>query len=250
MKSDANTKVVVGLTAFLAGVLAVSMLAAGIDYPGVQYVGSGVVSVDQTTRVITATLPTDFSGTNCTNCTMTGPTTTFVGATTLNGSPVATDASVATAIGAIAFPVTSVNGSTGAVTGLETTAHAASTYSTPASVAATLASYSTTTQMNTTIAAAQPQKAHLTTATDGTVTWTYPVACSVGANPYVQALSRATAGSTDVINVQMDGAPTNTAAKFRITRTAVTVVSLLGLTILSVPTSPGAIPIDAQVFCA
>lgn len=92
------------------------------------------------------------------------------------------------------------------------------------------------------------QSSRATTATDGTYTWTYPVAYGAGIVPIIECLSQATSGSTDVINCQLDGAPANTAAKFRITRTQVTVVSLLGLSILSVPASPGAtnIHITAQ----
>lgn len=93
--------------------------------------------------------------------------------------------------------------------------------------------------------AATFQEAILTTAMDGTVTWTYPVAYGAGVVPVVTGLAVGTAGSTDVINVQLDGNPTNTAAKFRVTRTALSVVALLGLTILSVPASVGATKIHA-----
>lgn len=79
-----------------------------------------------------------------------------------------------------------------------------------------------------------------TTATDGTYTWTYPVAYPAGTVPNVQGNVQATAGSTDVLNAQLDGVPTNTQAKFRVTRTVQSVVALLGLTILSIPTSIGA----------
>lgn len=84
------------------------------------------------------------------------------------------------------------------------------------------------------------QRQTLTTASDGTVTWTYPVPYGAGVVPWVGATAQATQGSTDVINVQLDGAPTNTQAKFRVTRTQITVAALLGLNILSVPASPGA----------
>lgn len=80
----------------------------------------------------------------------------------------------------------------------------------------------------------------VTTATDGTITWTYPVAYGAGVVPVIEAISQATAGSTDVINVQLDGAPTNTQAKLRVTRTQQSVVALIGLTVLSVPASVGA----------
>lgn len=80
----------------------------------------------------------------------------------------------------------------------------------------------------------------ITTAVDGTVTWTYPVAYPSGQVPIVVGVAQATFGATDVINVQLDGTPTNTAAKFRVTRTQQSVVALIGLTILSVPASVGA----------
>ncbi len=82
--------------------------------------------------------------------------------------------------------------------------------------------------------------ASVTTATDGTYTWTYPVAYAAGKVPNIQAICQATSGTTDVLNVQVDGVPTNTQCKFRVTRTSQTVVSLLGLTILSVPGTIGA----------
>lgn len=79
-----------------------------------------------------------------------------------------------------------------------------------------------------------------TTATDGTYTWVYATPYPSGVIPNVQALVQATSGTTDVINVQLDGAPTNTQAKFRVTRTQLSVVALLGLTILSIPGTIGA----------
>lgn len=96
------------------------------------------------------------------------------------------------------------------------------------------------------ISATAPQKARVLTSTAGTYTWTYAVPYPAGMIPNIQSLAEYTAGSTDVINVQLDGAPTNTQAKFRVTRTAVTVVSLLDLSILSVPASPGAIQLQLQ----
>lgn len=57
--------------------------------------------------------------------------------------------------------------------------------------------------------------------------------------PACQALAAPTAGTTDVINAQLDGDPTVSAATFRITRTNRSVVALIGLTVLSVPAPPG-----------
>lgn len=80
----------------------------------------------------------------------------------------------------------------------------------------------------------------LTTAVDGTVTWTYATPYGAGVVPIIEGMAQATFASTDVINLQLDGAPTNTAAKFRVTRTQQTVVALIGLTVLSIPASVGA----------
>jgi len=92
------------------------------------------------------------------------------------------------------------------------------------------------------------QKVRVQTAADGTLTWVYPLAYPAGYIPRISAIAEAPAGSTDVINAQMDGQPTNTQAKFRVTRTQQTVVSLLGLTILAVPASVGATWIHIEVF--
>lgn len=88
-------------------------------------------------------------------------------------------------------------------------------------------------------ACATCQARSILTATDGTVTWTYPVAFASGIVPVVNGVAQATAGSLDIINVQLDGIPTNVQAKFRVTRTVQTVVSLLGLTLISVPSTIG-----------
>lgn len=79
----------------------------------------------------------------------------------------------------------------------------------------------------------------VTTNSSGSVTWTYPAAYAGGVVPIVTCLAVASSGSTDVINCQSDGAPTNTSAAFKVTRTQQSVVALLGLTILSVPASVG-----------
>lgn len=54
--------------------------------------------------------------------------------------------------------------------------------------------------------------------------------------PVCATSAEATAGDTNVVNAQLDGTPTTTGMTIRITRTAQSVVALLGLTILSVPT--------------
>lgn len=92
------------------------------------------------------------------------------------------------------------------------------------------------------------QKVRIQTASDGTLTWTYPVAFPSSYIPRISVVAEATAGTTDVVNVQIDGTPTNTQAKFRVTRTQQSVVALLGLTILSVPASVGATWLHIEVF--
>lgn len=92
------------------------------------------------------------------------------------------------------------------------------------------------------------QKLRVQTAADGTYTFAYPIAYPAGYVPRLSALVEAPSGSTDVINIQVDGVPTNTQAKFRVTRTQQSVVALLGLTILSIPASVGVQWIHIEVF--
>lgn len=54
--------------------------------------------------------------------------------------------------------------------------------------------------------------------------------------PVCNVTAEATKGDTNVVNAQFDGTPSLTGATIRINRTAITVASLLGLNILSVPT--------------
>lgn len=84
------------------------------------------------------------------------------------------------------------------------------------------------------------QRTRVQTAADGTYTWTYPTPFASGTIPKIFVVAEGGAGVTDVINAQTDGAPTNTQCKVRVTRTNQSAVALLGLTILSVPASPGA----------
>mgnify|MGYP001596934702 CR=1 FL=1 len=82
------------------------------------------------------------------------------------------------------------------------------------------------------------QKDQLTTATDGTVTWTYPAAYGEGVVPIVSATVQAVDSTTDSLGVQLDGEPTNTQAKFKVTRTVTN--SILGINLFSIPASIGA----------
>lgn len=57
-----------------------------------------------------------------------------------------------------------------------------------------------------------------------------------GNAPLCVTTAETTAGDTAVVNTQIDGATSSTGFRIRITRTQQSVVALLGLTILSVPT--------------
>lgn len=75
--------------------------------------------------------------------------------------------------------------------------------------------------------------------TDGMLTWVFDSPFPVGTVPRINAIAETISGVTDVVNVQVEGTPTNTQAVLRVTRTQRSVVSLIGLTVLSVPAQPG-----------
>lgn len=76
-------------------------------------------------------------------------------------------------------------------------------------------------------------------AADGTLTWTYPTAFAAGTLPRIQAIVETSMGVTDVLNAQIEGTPTATSCQIRVTRTQRSTVSLIGLTVLSIPSSVG-----------
>ncbi len=76
-------------------------------------------------------------------------------------------------------------------------------------------------------------------AADGTLTWTFSTPFGAGVVPRCFAVAEVATGVTDVVNVQVVDTPTNTQCKFLVNRTNRSVVSLIGLTVLSVPTQPG-----------
>lgn len=91
--------------------------------------------------------------------------------------------------------------------------------------------------------ASKARRAIFTSAADGTATWTYPTPFT---NPPVcEAVAEVVAGVTDVVNVQIVGTPTVNSVTFLVNRTQRSVVALIGLTILSVPTTPGATKVHA-----
>lgn len=83
---------------------------------------------------------------------------------------------------------------------------------------------------------------------DGTLTWTYPTPFANGVIPRCAGCAEVAAGITDVVNVQVVDTPTNTQCKFLVNRTNKSVVSLIGLTVLSVPASVGATWIHLFAF--
>lgn len=88
--------------------------------------------------------------------------------------------------------------------------------------------------------ASKVRKVRVQTATDDTLTWTFNPPFSAGVTPIVLAVAEAAAGVTDVINAQVVDTPSNTSCKILVNRTQRSAVALLGLTILSVPSSAGA----------
>lgn len=80
----------------------------------------------------------------------------------------------------------------------------------------------------------------------GTYTWTYPVAFGAGVVPICNAIAQTATGVSDLINVQIDGAPTNTQCVFRITRYSQSFLSLLGINILGL--NVAAIPITLHML--
>lgn len=86
--------------------------------------------------------------------------------------------------------------------------------------------------------------AQLTTNAAGVAVWTYPAACNTASKFWAQPI--AASGST-LVNVQNTGVPTGTTQTFQVNLTNFSTVALIGLTILSVPASPGVTTIN--VFC-
>lgn len=92
------------------------------------------------------------------------------------------------------------------------------------------------------------QGTRATTDSAGLYVWTFSTAFGVGVSPICWGNAIGPNPQAGVIvNLQTEGTPTNTTARFRVTKTNSTVVALLGLTILALPASVGATTID--VFC-
>lgn len=87
--------------------------------------------------------------------------------------------------------------------------------------------------------ASKARKDRVQSAADGTITWTYPTPFAAGVIPRVVAVAEVASGVTDVVNVQVVDTPTNTSCKLLVNRANRSVASLLGLTVLSIPSQPG-----------
>lgn len=87
--------------------------------------------------------------------------------------------------------------------------------------------------------ASKARKERIQSAADGTITWTYSTPFANGVVPRIIAIAEVASGVTDVVNVQVVDTPTNTSCKLFVNRTNKSVVALIGLTVLSVPTQPG-----------
>lgn len=71
-----------------------------------------------------------------------------------------------------------------------------------------------------------------------TFTWVYPTPFGAGVVPICNGIAETASGVTDLINVQIDGTPTNTQCVFRITRYQQSFLSLLGLNVLTFNSTP------------
>jgi hypothetical protein len=94
------------------------------------------------------------------------------------------------------------------------------------------------------LAGTQFTSAQLTTNTAGAVTWTYPALCNSSSKFWAQPIASATG---TLVNVQNIGMPNSSTQVFQVNVTNFSTVALLGLTILSVPASPGTTTVN--VFC-
>jgi len=79
----------------------------------------------------------------------------------------------------------------------------------------------------------------------GTYTWVYPTAFGAGVAPLCNGIAQTAAGVTDLVNIQIEGTPTNTQCVFRVTRYSQSFLSLLGINILGFNTT--AIPISLHM---
>jgi hypothetical protein len=158
----------------------------------------------------------------------------------------AANAAAAAAQTAVASSVKTVNGST------PTNGNVAITIPTPSNTmppgvsdAGSLGTMTTMYALANHTHASKARKVIADTAADGSLTWTFASPFTAGTTPVCAAVAQVAAGVTDVVNVQIIGAPTATSAQFLVNRANRTVASLLGLTVLSIPASPGVTRVHA-----
>lgn len=88
--------------------------------------------------------------------------------------------------------------------------------------------------------ASKARKIRAQSDTSGLLVWTFDPPFAAGVVPRVVAVAETSGPAvTDVVNVQVEGTPTNTSCNLRVNRTQRSVANLLGLTILSIPSSVG-----------
>lgn len=80
----------------------------------------------------------------------------------------------------------------------------------------------------------------------GTFTWVYPSPFAQGVVPICNGIAQTASGITDLVNIQIEGAPTNAQCVFRITRYSQSFLSLLGINILGFNNT--AIPITLHML--
>lgn len=150
----------------------------------------------------------------------------------------ATTSAVQSAISsATAGVVKSVNSTTPNASGAVSLAIPTPSTTTPPSVADASATGTMTTvyALANHTHASKARKGRVVVPTTGFFDVTFGTPFTAGVAPLCAVVAETTAGDTNVVNAQIDGATTSTGLRIRITRTAITVASLLGLNILSVP---------------
>lgn len=88
--------------------------------------------------------------------------------------------------------------------------------------------------------ASKARKQIMPISASGLFTWTFPTPFGSGVVPVCNAIAICLSGTTQLVNVQQEGDATNTQVTFRVTVYQQSVASLLGLTILSLSSSPPA----------
>lgn len=94
--------------------------------------------------------------------------------------------------------------------------------------------------------ASKARKVIATSAADGSYTFSYSAAPFTNP-PVCTAVAEVAVGVTDVVNVQIVGTPTTTSATFLVNRAqrSTQILNLVSITLLSIPSSPGATKIHA-----